>query len=100
MKGGPKPEFLKKRIAYYVVRADQWKYADSLETIANSRLTFYLGSDGQANDLFHSGTLSKQNPAGAASDKYVYDPMDTRPGELDRDEVSGYITDQRTVVNL
>jgi len=29
MKGGPKPEFLKKRVAYYVVGAEEWKYAVS-----------------------------------------------------------------------
>jgi predicted acyl esterase len=135
MKGGPKPEFLKKRVAYYVVGTEQWKYADGLETIANSKLTFYLGSDGEANDVFHSGTLSVASPApgassstasasspagsalvpagsaasqpasgrgsaGAASDKFVYDPLDTRPGELDREEVRNYLTDQRGAMNL
>ena len=100
MKGGSKPEFLKKRVAYYVVGAEQWKYADSIETIANSKLTFYLGSNSHANDLFHSGTLSKETGTGAASDKYVYDPLDTRPGELDREEVRSYLTDQRGVMNM
>ena len=34
MKSGKKPEFLKKRVAYYVVGAgaENWKYADSLES--------------------------------------------------------------------
>ncbi|HSB12319.1 MAG TPA: CocE/NonD family hydrolase [Blastocatellia bacterium] len=119
MKSGPKPEFLKKRVAYYVVGADQWKYADSLEAIANSKLTYYLGSDGEANDVFHSGTLSTTSPdpdasstAGsssranqptsnaAASDRLVYDPLDTRPGELDLEEVRDYITSQRDALNL
>jgi predicted acyl esterase len=127
MKSGPKPEFLKKRVAYYVVGDEEWKYADSLETFANSKLTFYLGSDGEANDVFHSGTLitasaaasaslsasgasssasnghgstSTANSAGAAYDKFVYDPLDTRPGELDREEVRGYITSQQDALNL
>ncbi len=39
MKGGAKPAFLKKRIAYYVMGADEWKYADSLETLANDKVT-------------------------------------------------------------
>jgi len=38
MKGSPKPEFLKKRVAYYVMGADEWKYADSLEVIAKDKL--------------------------------------------------------------
>jgi predicted acyl esterase len=125
MKSGPKPEFLKKRVAYYLVGADRWKYADSLETIANSKLTYYLGSDGEANDVFHSGTLSTASPASgassstasssagnghgpakttepssAASDKFVYDPLDTRPGELDLEEVANYLTSQRDALNL
>jgi hypothetical protein len=29
MKGGPKPEFLNRRVAYYVVGAEEWKYAVS-----------------------------------------------------------------------
>ena len=31
MQGGAKPEFLQKRVAYYVMGADQWRYADTLE---------------------------------------------------------------------
>ncbi len=125
MKSGPKPEFLKKRVAYYVVGAEQWKYADSLETISNVKRTFYLSSDGQANDLFHSGTLSSvtpepvasssaanassragQGPANnsnlpaSASDKFVYDPLDTRPGDLDLEEEANPLTSQRDALNL
>jgi putative CocE/NonD family hydrolase len=113
MKGGPKPDFLKKRIAYYVVGAEQWKYADSLETISNSKLTYYLGSDGAANDIFHSGTLrtaqqaassgsdhSSNNASQVLSDKFIYDPLDTRPGELDLDEVANPLISQRDALNL
>jgi len=113
MKGDPKPDFLKKRIAYYVVGAEQWKYADSLETIANSKLTYYLGSDGAANDIFHSGTLRTAQPAAASasdhspnnasqvsSDKFTYDPLDTRPGELDLEEVANPLISQRDALNL
>ena len=122
MKNGTKPEFLKKRIAYYVVGADEWKYADSLEAIANSKMTFYLGSDGEANDVFHSGTLNRSSNTSsptsslssgngqtqaseasadsAASDKFVYDPLDTRPGELELQEVRDPLTSQRDALNL
>jgi uncharacterized protein len=44
--------------------------------------------------------MTKAMGTGAASDKYVYDPLDTRPGELDREEVRSYLTDQRAVMNL
>ena len=33
MKGGKKPTFLKKRVAYYVAGEEKWKYTDSLESI-------------------------------------------------------------------
>lgn len=103
MKGGAKPEFLKKRVAYYVVGpgAENWKYADSLEEIGKDRKTFYLGSvAGKANDTFHSGFLAGEKQSGSTPDQYVYDPLDTRPGELEKDEIKNPITDQRFALNL
>jgi len=103
MKNGPKPEFLKKRVAYYVVgsAAENWKYADSLDTIATEHRTLYLSSEnGKANDAFHSGQLSLQ-AAPSAPDKYVYDPLDLRPGkELEQEEITKPLTDQRYALNL
>lgn len=49
LKGSAKPEFLQKRVAYYVVAANpaqsRWKFADNLESIANARRTLYLSSN-------------------------------------------------------
>jgi uncharacterized protein len=100
MKNGQKPEFLKKRIAYYAMGADEWKYADSLETLANDKLTLYLGSNGMAGDLFHSGWLTKEAKPAAASDAWVYDPLDTRPGDAEITEDPKYLTSQAAVANL
>jgi len=100
MKAGAKPEFLKKRIAYYVMGADEWKYADSLETLANDKLTLYLGSNGSAGDIFHSGSLSKETKAGAATDSWVYDPLDTRPGDTEIPDEPAFLTSQAGVANL
>jgi putative CocE/NonD family hydrolase len=100
MKSGAKPEFLKKRVAYYVMGADEWKYADTLEAVTRERRTLYLDSNGKANDVFHSGQLSASKPSGSASDQYVYDPMDTRPGELEAEDVKAYLTDQTAPLNL
>jgi len=33
MQGGPKPAFLRKPVAYYVMYADRWRYADTLEAV-------------------------------------------------------------------
>jgi uncharacterized protein len=101
MKGGPKPQFLKQRVAYYVTGAEEWKYAASLDAISNSSRRLYLHSENrQAGDVFHSGNLTEQKPAGEAPDHYVYDPLDTRPGELERKEISNAITDETHAMNL
>jgi putative CocE/NonD family hydrolase len=100
MKAGKKPEFLKKRIAYYVMGADEWKYADSLETLGNDKLTLYLGSNGTAGDLYHSGWLGKDAKPGPASDSWLYDPLDTRPGDAEKTEEPAFLISQAAVANL
>lgn len=101
MKGKAKPEFLKKRVAYYLVGAEEWKYADSLETIANTTKTLYLSSNGGAADAFHSGVLSEgKTSASAASDSWTYDPLDTRPGAVEPEDDPSALTSQRGAMNL
>lgn len=100
MKGGKKPEFLKKRVAYYVVGKDEWKYADSLEGISNERRTLLLGSAGTAGDVFRSGWMADRQRTGAPSDQWVYDPLDTRPGAAEPDEDTENLVSQRAVMNL
>jgi putative CocE/NonD family hydrolase len=101
LKGGPKPEFLKNRVAYYLMGAEEWKYADSLKAISNITKRLYLNSmDGRANDVFHSGTLDETAPGQSQPDHYVYDPLDVRPAELEREEIKNHLTDQRYALNL
>jgi putative CocE/NonD family hydrolase len=101
MKGGKPPEFLKKRVAYYVAGAEQWKYADSLDSISNTKQTLYLNSiNGEANDAFRSGNLTGEKPGGAKPDQYVYDPLDVRPAELEKEDIKDSITDERYALNL
>jgi putative CocE/NonD family hydrolase len=96
LKGGDKPTFLQKRVAYYVAGVEEWKYADSLEKIASTTKRLYLNSlDGRANDVFHSGSLDEAAPEKSAPDQYVYDPLDLRPAELEKEENKDYLTDQR-----
>lgn len=101
LKEGKEPGFLKKRVAYYVAGAGEWKYADSLEATAPGKRMLYLDSaGGRANDVFQSGTLSDRKPGRSEPDKYTYDPLDTRPAELEREEVEAYIADQSYALNL
>jgi putative CocE/NonD family hydrolase len=101
MKSGKKPEFLKKRVAYYVVGAgaENWKYADSLESISNEKRTLYLGSNGNAASVFQSGALTEKPASGAGADKWTYDPLDTRSGDAEPDDDAAGLTSQRAVLN-
>lgn len=102
MMEGDRPEFLEKRVAYYLAGAEEWKYADSLEGIGAAPHRLYLASrEGEANEVFHSGSLTDDQPsADSVPDTYVYDPLDTRPGSLETEEVENYLTDQTGDLNL
>jgi len=101
LKKGPQPEFLKKRVAYYLMSAEEWKYSDTLESISNKTMHLYLNSaNGQANDVFHSGTMDSTLPSTTQPDRWVYDPLDIRPAELEREEIKDNLTDQRYALNL
>jgi len=101
MKGGAKPDFLKKRVAYYLVGAEEWKYADSLESISNTTKVLHLSSNGEAGDVFRSGSLTERKAGSTApTDSWVYDPLDTRPGDAESGDDGPSLTSQRLVLNL
>ncbi len=107
MKTGAKPAFLQDRVAYYVVGsgAENWRYAPDLESVTGSRRSLYLASNGSADDVYTSGTLSPTAPTAemsAPSDRYVYDPLDLRPGKLERGPAGdgGGLTSQQGALNL
>src|SRR4029453_10901805 len=88
MKNGAKPEFLKDRVAYYLLAPGntgangEWKYADSLETLtANPRIFYLDAKNGEANGVFRSGWLTERQPS-EGSDTFTYDPLDTTRGEI------------------
>ena len=87
LKDGPRPWFLEKRVAVYIAGRDAWEYADALEEVANDELVYYFDSaDGRPNDVFRSGTLSPRPTGNTPADSYVYDPLDTRPGQFEGSE--------------
>jgi putative CocE/NonD family hydrolase len=100
LKGGPRPEFLRDRVAYYVVGREEWRYAPSLESLERLKRPLYVQSRGDVGDTFHSGTLSEFAPVASAPDTYVYDPLDIRPAEREKENVGNWITDQRYALNL
>jgi len=84
LKDGPRPAFLKKNFVYYVMGTEQWKYADNLYAIPSRATKWYLdsGRDG-ASSISKPGILNIDSPSGKPSDTYTYDPLDTRPGEME-----------------
>ena len=101
LKKGKKPEFFKKRICYYLMGADIWKFVDKLSDIAYSSAKLYLDSqDGKANDIRNSGFLLEKPADISKPDNYVYDPLDTSPSKLEMEKIEDFLTDQRFDLNL
>jgi uncharacterized protein len=88
---GPKPTFLHDRVAYFMMGADEWRYAKTLEAASSGKdLNLYLSApEGTPKDLFHSGSLS-QNPTGHEPPAIVVDD----PHELPELEVAKYAEDE------
>jgi uncharacterized protein len=104
LKSGPKPDFLKDKVAFYVAGEEAWRYAPTLAGATARMETWYLDSEnGRAVDVLASGDLRTDRSGTGAPDLYVYDPLDL--GSMDyesRPEVwspsyKGYI-DQRPVL--
>lgn len=84
LRGGAKPSFLKKNVAYYVMGADEWRYADRLDDITMMTMPLYLDSNGRANDVLASGSLGDAQGRGPA-DSYIYDPSDVSSVSAERE---------------
>ncbi|MFL6542441.1 MAG: CocE/NonD family hydrolase [Chthoniobacterales bacterium] len=108
LKGGKQPDFLKKRVAYYVLAPGnsavngEWRYADTLEaTFAGSRTFYFDSQNGDANAGFRSGALTETAPKQGA-DQYTYDPLDDRRGEIEgtEDRSKTELLDQRYALSI
>ncbi len=97
--GGPKPQFLRKHVAYYVMFADRWRYADSLEAVTGEVRALNLGSQANATDVLNSGSLTP-GPQKGGPDHYVYDPRDTGTAELESHLDPASLVDQTLVYAL
>lgn len=103
MKGGPKPKFLEKRVAWYTPPGDGWRYVDSIEEISKETRTFHLDSDGApgaATDAFHAGRLSPDPAAKPGTDAYVYDPKSTRAAAWQTADDEDFLVDQTGAMRL
>jgi putative CocE/NonD family hydrolase len=83
MQGGPRPEFLQKNVAYYVMGSERWRYVDTLEEVTSHLAPLYLGSHANPTDVFSAGFLSGEPQQHAEPDRYVYDPRDVSRAEIE-----------------
>lgn len=82
MRDGSRPNFLKRQVAYYVMGAEYWRYADSLEGITSQVRNLYLHSSANASTVYCSGRLI-DGLGPDAQDEYVYDPSDLSISEFE-----------------
>jgi putative CocE/NonD family hydrolase len=82
MQGGSKPAFLRKPVAWYVMYADKWRYAETLEAVTGSTLALQLDSSANANDVLSAGILAADGARGRP-DHYLHDPRDVSSADLE-----------------
>jgi uncharacterized protein len=96
MRGGARPPFLRDNVCYYVMGADCWRYAETLESVTRRRLPLLLASDCNPTDIVHSGELVLQSTAACGGpDSYVYDPRDVSLAGLESEIDPEDRSDQR-----
>jgi putative CocE/NonD family hydrolase len=97
LRGERKPEFLQKNVAYYVMGAEEWRYAETLEAATERSIPLFLHSTVNPTDMFKSGSLSTEGPAKGGPDHYVYDPGDLSLAALEYSTDPDSRVDQRMV---
>jgi putative CocE/NonD family hydrolase len=101
MQDGPKPEFLREPVTYYVMGLERWRYAETLEGITARHEPYYLDSAGNADDVYSSGSLGPILGTGSP-DTYRFDPGDTHGPEIDAESRAdgASLVDQSVILAL
>lgn len=76
LKGGPRPAFLQKNVAYFTQGANEWRYADRLDAIPTRPQTLYLTATSDTLTTQAPGGLADQTPGPGTVGRYAYDPLD------------------------
>jgi putative CocE/NonD family hydrolase len=79
---GPRPAFLQNRVAYYVMGAEKWRYADSLDAITAESRAYFFRSNGNPSEVSKAGSLALQ-PSDTTADHWSYDPRDLSAAETE-----------------
>lgn len=88
---GSVPAFLKDRVAYYMMGANEWRYSHTLEGASSGeQIALYLSEpSGTPADVYHSGRLARQVPRAEPPAVLVSDPS-----ELPELDVAKYLRDE------
>lgn len=104
---GPRPEFLREHVAYFMMGADEWRYAKTLEAASSGKdLTFFLSAaEGTPKDIFHSGSLLRNSPGAEPPAVIVSDPhelpeLDVAKYAANEDLTSQFRGFQKRAVNF
>ena len=97
MEKGPKPPLLKKNVAYYVLGAERWRYASTLEDITERFVLLYLHSTANPIDVFRSGYLTSDLSGDDEPAEYRYDPRDVSGAVLESMIDESCLTEQRMI---
>ena len=104
---GPIPPLLHDHVAYFMLGADEWRYANSLEAASSGKnLTLFLAdSAGTPQDLFHSGQLVLKGhhlepPANVVSDPHELPELEVAKYASNEDLTSQFRAFQRRAITF
>ena len=103
---GQRPAFLRDRVAYFMMGADDWRYANSLEAASSGKMTFFLEErDGTPENVFHSGRLidhppASESPAVIVSDPHELPELEMRKYLKSEDATSQFRGFQKRAINF
>jgi predicted acyl esterase len=96
LKGGPKPDFLKDRVACFIMGRNTWIYASDLSRIEGKPLKLALDLEGaQAGDVMRGGHLGSAPPSASGEIQLKSDPMFLPDRAEIEAEYADYLKDQR-----
>ncbi len=100
MEGGARPEFLRNNVVYYVIGAEIWRDARSLDAITERHDLYYLHSCGKATDVLSAGALLPEPQRESQPDSFLCDPRDTTRAALESLIDPNDLTDQSLIYGL
>lgn len=94
LKGKEKPKFLKDRVIYYLMGDNIWKTASSIDTMANSKIKFYLSTYNNNPSIEKAKGLSITPQDCKSPSSYKYNPKEIVPSNKYFETNNDFLTDQ------